>query len=146
MDKLKRLELEISAKADWSTSAFDEGFGCLGPQDFVNICELTDMYMDILGWENTDEVFAKVGELTNLNPDDEIKLSPTYKTNLIGLYNTIGALIASDREYNALSADEKFERDKTADTLLNIREVIQDSPEYQQELRDAIRKLRDDNK
>ena len=146
MDKLKRLELVILAKADWSTSAFDEGFGCLAPQDFVNICELTDMYMDILGWENTDEVFAKVGELTNLNPNDEIKLSPTYTTNLIGLYNTIGALIASDREYNALSADEKFERDKTADTLLNIREVIQNSPKYQQELRDAIRKLRDDNK
>ena len=145
MNKLKRLELEISAKADWSTSAFDEGFGCLAPQDFVNICELTDMYMDILGWENTDEVFVKIGELTNLNPNDEIELSPTYKTNLIGLYNTIGALIASDREYNALSADEKFERDKTADTLLNIREVIQDSPELQQELRDAVRKMLDDN-
>ena len=144
MNKLKRLELEISAKADWSTSAFDEGFGCLVPQDFVNICELTDMYMDILGWENTDEVFVKIGELTNLNPNDEIELSPTYKTNLIGLYNTIGALIASDREYNALSADEKFERDKTADTLLNIREVIQESPELQQELRDAVRKMLDD--
>ena len=100
--------------------------------------------MDILGWENTDEVFVKIGELTNLNPNDVIELSPTYKTNLIGLYNTIGALIASDREYNALSADEKFERDKTADTLLNIREVIQESPELQQELRDAIRKMLDD--
>ncbi len=49
----------------------------------------------------------------------------------------------SDREYNALTTDEKFERDKTADTLLNIREVIQESPEFQQELRDAIHKLRD---
>ncbi len=146
MDKLKRLELEISAKADWSTNAFDEGFGCLAPQDFVNICELTDMYMDILGWDNTDEAFAKVGELTNLNPNDQIKLSPTYTTSLLGLYNTIGALIASDRERQALSDDERLERDKTADTLLNIREVIQNSPELKDKLRDAVRKLRDDNK
>lgn len=144
MDKLKRLELEISAKADWSVSAFDDDFGGLAPQDFVNICELTNMYMDILGWDNTDEAFAKVGELTNLNPNDQIKLSPTYTTSLLGLYNTIGALIVSDREYQALSDDERLERDKTADTLLNIREVIQNSPELQQELRNTIRKMLDD--
>jgi len=64
---------------------------------------------------------------------------------LLGLYDTIGALIASDREYQALTPDEQFKRDQTADAFLEVQQEIRKNPELQQEFRDAIRKLRNDN-
>lgn len=141
MDKaeIARLELEISSKSDWSTKALDECFGALTPQDFVNIYELGERYMDI-GIDG-DDSFIKLGELTGLDPTLQFKLSPTYTTSLLGLYDTIGALIASDREYQALTPDEQFKREQIADGLLEVQQEIRKSPELQQEIRDAVRKL-----
>jgi hypothetical protein len=143
-NKIARLELEISSKSDWTTKALDECFGALTPQDFVNIYELGNSYLDI-GMEG-DDSFAKIGELTGLDPALEFNLSPTYRTSLLGLYDTIGALIASDREYQALTPDERFKRDQTADAFLEVQQEIRKSPELQQQLRDAVRKMLDDNK
>jgi len=61
-NKIARLELEISSKSDWTTKALDECFGALTPQDFVNIYELGNLYLDI-GMEG-DDSFTKIGELT----------------------------------------------------------------------------------
>jgi len=143
-NKIARLELEISSKSDWTTKALDECFGALTPQDFVNIYELGNLYLDI-GMEG-DDSFAKLGELTGLDPALEFNLSPTYRTSLLGLYDTIGALIASDREYQALTPDEQFKRDQTADAFLEVQQEIRKSSKLQQELRDAVRKMLDDNK
>jgi len=143
-NKIARLELEISSKSDWTTKALDECFGALTPQDFVNIYELGNLYLDI-GMEG-DDSFAKLGELTGLDPALEFNLSPTYRTSLLGLYDTIGALIASDREYQALTPDERFKRDQTADAFLEVQQEIRKSSKLQQELRDAVRKMLDDNK
>ena len=144
MDKaeIARLELEISSKSDWSTKALDECFGALTPQDFVNIYELGERYMDI-GIDG-DDSFIKLGELTGLDPTLQFKLSPTYTTSLLGLYDTIGALIASDREYQALTPDERFERDQIADGFLEVQQEIRKSPELQQLIRDAVRKMTGD--
>ena len=143
-NKIARLELEISSKSDWTTKALDECFGALTPQDFVNIYELGNLYLDI-GMEG-DDSFAKIGELTGLDSSLEFNLSPTYRTSLLGLYDTIGALIASDREYQALTPDERFKRDQTADAFLEVQQEIRKSSKLQQELRDAVRKMLDDNK
>ena len=143
-NKIARLELEISSKSDWTTKALDECFGALTPQDFVNIYELGNLYLDI-GMEG-DDSFARIGELTGLDSSLEFNLSPTYRTSLLGLYDTIGALIASDREYQALTPDEQFKRDQTADAFLEVQQEIRKSPELQQQLRDAVRKMLDDNK
>jgi len=143
-NKIARLELEISSKSDWTTKALDECFGALTPQDFVNIYELGNLYLDI-GMEG-DDSFARIGELTGLDSSLEFSLSPTYRTSLLGLYDTIGALIASDREYQALTPDEQFKRDQTADAFLEVQQEIRKSPELQQQLRDAVRKMLDDNK
>ena len=144
MDKaeIARLELEISSKSDWTTKAFEPDFGGLGPQDFVNIYELGERYMDI-GIDG-DDSFIKLGELTGLDPTLQFKLSPTYTTSLLGLYDTIGALIASDREYQALTPDERFKRDQTADAFLEVQQEIRKSPELQQMIRDAVRKMTGD--
>ena len=128
-NKIARLELEISSKSDWSTKALDECFGALTPQDFVNIHELGNLYIDI--GIDADDSFVKLGELTGLDPTIEFKLSPTYTTTLLGLYDTIGGLIASDREYNSLTPDEQFKRDQVADAFSEI----------QQEIRDGLREL-----
>jgi len=93
-----------------------------------------------------DDSFARIGELTGLDSSLEFSLSPTYRTSLLGLYDTIGALIASDREYQALTPDEQFKRDQTADAFLEVQQEIRKSPELQQQLRDAVRKMLDDNK
>lgn len=138
-NKIAKLELEISSKSDWTTKALDECFGALTPQDFVNIYELGELYMDI-GIDG-DDSFVKLGELTGLDPTLEIKLSPTYGTSLLGLYDTIGGLIASDREYQALTPDEQFKREQTADAFLEVQQEIRKSPELQQEFRDAVRKF-----
>jgi len=143
-NKIARLELEISSKSDWTTKGLEPDFGALTPQDFVNIYELGNLYLDI-GMEG-DDSFAKIGELTGLDHTLEFKISPTYSTSLLGLYDTIGALIASDREYQALTPDERFKRDQTADAFLEIQQEIRKSPELQQQLRDAVRKMLDDNK
>ena len=144
MDKaeIARLELEISSKSDWTTKAFEPDFGGLEPQDFVNIYELGERYMDI-GIDG-DDSFIKLGELTGLDPTLQFKLSPTYTTSLLGLYDTIGALIASDREYQALTPDERFKRDQTADAFLEVQQEIRKSPELQQMIRDAVRKMTGD--
>ena len=146
MDKaeIARLELEISSKSDWTTKAFEPDFGGLGPQDFVNIYELGERYMDI-GIDG-DDSFIKLGELTGLDPTLQFKLSPTYTTSLLGLYDTIGALIASDREYQALTPDEQFKREQTADAFLEAQQEIRKSPELQQKFREAVRKMTGDNK
>ena len=146
MDKaeIARLELEISSKSDWTTKAFEPDFGGLEPQDFVNIHDLGNLYMDLFGWDNCDEGFAKLGELTGLDHKLEFKISPTYSTSLLGLYDTIGALIASDREYQALTPDERFKRDQTADAFLEVQQEIRKSPELQQMIRDAVRKMTGD--
>jgi hypothetical protein len=128
-NKIARLELEISSKSDWTTKALDESFGGLVPQDFVNIHELGNLYIDI--GIDADDSFVKLGELTGLDPTLEFKLSPTYTTTLLGLYDTIGGLIASDREYNSLTPDEQFKRDQVADAFSEI----------QQEIRDGLREL-----
>lgn len=140
--EIARLELEISSKSDWSTKALDECFGALTPQDFVNIYELGERYMDI-GIDG-DDSFIKLGELTGLDPTLQFKLSPTYTTSLLGLYDTIGALIASDREYQALTPDERFKRDQIADGFLEVQQEIRKSPELQQLIRDAVRKMTGD--
>lgn len=140
-NKISKLELEISARADWSTKALDECFGGLEPQDFVNISELCNSYMDI--GIDADDAFIKIGELTGLDPALEFKLSPTYTTSLLGLYSTIGGLIASDREHNSLTPDEQFKREQTADAFLAAQQVIRSSAEIEKEFRDAVRKLRD---
>ncbi len=141
-DKIEELELEISSKSDWTTKALDECFGALAAQDFVNIYELGNLYLDI-GMEG-DDSFAKLGELTGLDSSLEFNLSPTYRTSLLGLYDTIGALIASDREYQALTPDEQFKRDQTADAFLEVQQEIRKSPELQQLIRDTIRKMTGD--
>ena len=140
-NKISKLELEISARSDWSTKALEPDFGGLGPQDFVNISELCDSYMDI--GIDADDAFIKIGELTGLDPALEFKLSPTYTTSLLGLYSTIGGLIASDREHNSLTPDEQFKREQTADAFLAAQQVIRSSAEIEKEFRDAVRKLRD---
>jgi hypothetical protein len=145
-NKIARLELEISSKSDWTAKGLEPDFGALTPQDFVNIHELGNLYMDLFGWDNCDEGFAKLGELTGLDHTLEFKISPTYSTSLLGLYDTIGALIASDREYQALTPDERFKRDQTADAFLEVQEEVRKSPELRQILRDAIRRMLDDNK
>ncbi len=141
-NKIAKLELEISSKNDWTTKALDECFGALTPQDFVNIYELGNLYLDI-GMEG-DDSFAKLGELTGLDSSLEFNLSPTYRTSLLGLYDTIGALIASDREYQALTPDEQFKRDQTADAFLEVQQEIRKSPELQQLIRDTVRKMTGD--
>jgi hypothetical protein len=128
-NKIARLELEISSKSDWTTKALEPDFGGLVPQDFVNIHELGNLYIDI--GIDADDSFVKLGELTGLDPTLEFKLSPTYTTTLLGLYDTIGGLIASDREYNSLTPDEQFKRDQVADAFSEI----------QQEIRDGLREL-----
>ena len=137
-NKIAKLELEISSKNDWTTKAFDECFGALTPQDFVNIHELGNLYMDI--GIDADDSFVKLGELTGLDPTLEFKLSPTYTTSLLGLYDTIGGLIASDREYNSLTPDEQFKREQTADALLEVQQEIRKSSELQKKIRDVVRK------
>lgn len=146
MDKaeIARLELEISSKSDWTTKALDESFGGLTPQDFVNIYELGELYMNI--GIDADDSFVKLGELTGLDPTLEIKLSPAYGTSLLGLYDTIGGLIASDRENQALTPDEQFKRDQTADAFLEAQQEIRKNLKLQQEFRDAVRKITDDKK
>ena len=141
-NKIARLELEISSKSDWTTKALDECFGALTPQDFVNIYELGNLYLDI-GMDG-DDSFVKLGELTGLDPTSEFKLSPTYTTSLLGLYDTIGGLIASDREFQALTPDEQFKREQTADAFLEVQQEIRKSPELQKKIRDAVRKMTDD--
>lgn len=140
-NKIAQLELEISTKSDWSTKAFDECFGALGPQDFVNIYELGELYLD-LGIDG-DDAFAKIGELTGLDPTLEFKLSPTYTTSLLGLYDTIGALIAADREFQALTPEQKFRREQAADAFLEVQQAIRSNPKIKQEFLDAVRKLQD---
>ena len=140
-NKIAKLELEISSKSDWTTKALEPDFGGLGPQDFVNISELCDSYMDI--GIDADDAFIKIGELTGLDPALEFKLSPTYTTSLLGLYSTIGGLIASDREHNSLTPDEQFKREQTADAFLAAQQVIRSGAEIEKEFRDAVRKLRD---
>ena len=146
MDKaeIARLELEISSKSDWTTKALEPDFGGLTPQDFVNIYELGNLYLDI-GIDG-DDSFVKLGELTGLDATLEFKLSPTYTTSLLGLYDTIGGLIASDREYNSLTPDERFKREQTADAFLEAQQEIRKSPELQQKFREAVRKMTGDNK
>ena len=143
-NKIAKLELEISSKSDWTTKALEPDFGGLTPQDFVNIYELGERYMDI-GIDG-DDSFIKLGELTGLDPTLQFKLSPTYTTSLLGLYDTIGALIASDREYQALTPDEQFKREQTADAFLEAQQEIRKSPELQQKFREAVRKMTGDNK
>ena len=92
---------------------------------------------------DADDAFIKIGELTGLDPALEFKLSPTYTTSLLGLYSTIGGLIASDREHNSLTPDEQFKREQTADAFLAAQQVIRSSAEIEKEFRDAVRKLRD---
>lgn len=140
-NKIAQLELEIISKSDWSTKALDESFGGLEPQDFVNIYELSELYMDI--GIDADDVFIKIGELTGLDPALEFKLSPTYTTNLLGLYSTIGGLIASDRETQSLTPDERFRREQTADAFLEAQQEIRASAKLKQEFRDAVRRLQD---
>lgn len=123
-NKIAKLELEISSKSDWTTKALQPDFGGLEPQDFVNIHELGNSYMDI--GIDADDSFVKLGELTGLDPTLEFKLSPTYTTTLLGLYDTIGGLIASDREHNALTPDEQFKREQTADAFLEIQQAIRE--------------------
>ena len=141
-NKIARLELEILSKSDWTTKALEPDFGGLAPQDFVNIHELGNSYIDI--GIDADDSFVKLGELTGLDPTLEFKLSPTYTTSLLGLYDTIGGLIASDREHNALTPDEQFKREQTADALLEAQQEIRKSLKLQQELRDGLRKSLDD--
>ena len=123
-NKIAKLELEISSKSDWTTKALEPDFGGLVPQDFVNIHELGNIYIDI--GIDSDDSFVKLGELTGLDPTLEFKLSPTYTTTLLGLYDTIGGLIASDREHNALTPDEQFKREQTADAFLEIQQAIRE--------------------
>ena len=139
MEKIQRLELEISSKLDWSTKALDDSFGGLVPQDFVNIYELCDLYMDI--GIDADDAFAKLSELTGLDLAPQFNLSPTYGTNLLGLYATIGGFIASDREYNSLTPDERFRSEQVADAFLEVQQEVRKSTELQQKLRDDLRKL-----
>lgn len=141
-DKITRLELEISSKSDWTTKAFEPDFGGLTPQDFVNIYKLGELYMDI-GIDG-DDSFIKLGELTGLDPTLEIKLSPTYTTTLLGLYDTVGGLITSDRENQALTPNEQFKREQTADAFLEVQQEIRENPELQKKIRDAVRKMTDD--
>ena len=143
-NKIAKLELEISSKSDWTTKALEPDFGGLTPQDFVNIYELGNLYLDI-GIDG-DDSFVKLGELTGLDPASELKLSPTYTTSLLGLYDTIGGLIASDREFQALTPDERFKREQTADAFLEAQQEIRKSPELQQKFREAVRKMTGDNK
>ena len=141
-NKIARLELEILSKSDWTTKALEPDFGGLAPQDFVNIHELGNLYIDI--GIDADDSFVKLGELTGLDPTLEFKLSPTYTTSLLGLYDTIGGLIASDREHNSLTPDERFKREQTADALLEAQQEIRKSLKLQQEIRDGLRKSLDD--
>ena len=138
-DKIARLELEISSKSDWTTKAFEPDFGGLTPQDFVNIYELGNLYLDI-GIDG-DDSFVKLGELTGLDPTLEIKLSPTYTTTLLGLYDTVGGLITSDRENQALTPNEQFKREQTADAILEAQHEIRKNPELHPKFREAVRKL-----
>ncbi len=138
-DKIARLELEISSKSDWTTKALDDSFGELVPQDFVNIYELGDLYLDI-GMDG-DDSFAKLGELTGLDPTLEFNLSPTYRTSLLGLYDTIGRHIATDREEQAMTPEELFKRRQVADAFLEAQQELRKNPELQQKFREAVRKL-----
>jgi len=138
-NKIAQLELEISTKSDWSTNAFDECFGALGPQDFVNIYELGELYAE-MGIDG-DDAFAKIGELTGLDPTLEFKLSPIYTTSLLGLYDTIGYLIAADREFQALTPEQKFKREQTADAFLEMQQEIRANPKIRQEFLDAVRRM-----
>jgi len=140
-NKIAQLELEISSKSDWTTKALDECFGGLGPQDFVNICELGELYLDI--GIDADDAFIKLGELTGLDPALEFKLSPTYTTSLLGLYSTIGGLILSDREFRALTPEEQFKREQTADAFLEAQQVVRANAKLKEEFRDAVRRLQD---
>jgi len=137
--KIAQLELEVSSRSDWSTNALDECFGALGPQDFVNIYELGELYADI-GMDG-DDAFAKIGELTGLDPTLEFKLSPTYTTSLLGLYDTIGALIAADREFQSLTPEQQFRREQTADAFLEVQQEIRSNPKIRQEFLDAVRRM-----
>ncbi len=143
-NKIAKLELEISSKSDWTTKALEPDFGGLAPQDFVNIYELGNLYLDI-GMEG-DDSFAKLGELTGLDSSLEFNLSPTYRTSLLGLYDTIGGFIATDREERAMTPDELFKREQTADAFLEAQQKIRESVELQQKFRDAVRKMTGDNK
>jgi len=142
-DKIEKLELEISSKSDWTTKALDECFGALAAQDFVNIYELGNLYMDTL--DDYEEGIAKLGKLTGLDPTLEFKLSPTYTTTLLGLYDTIGGLIAGDREFRALTPEQQFKRDQVADAFLEAQQEIRKNPELQQKFRDAVRNLPNEN-
>ena len=124
MDKKEILETAIRMKSDWSTKALDELFGGLGPQDFVNIYELGEIYLDEFGTDDADLVFVKLGELTELDPNETIKLSSTYSTSLLGLYDTIGRLIVEDRERQEMSPDERFVMDHREQTYLEAQEAI----------------------
>jgi hypothetical protein len=138
-NKIANLELEISARSDWSTKALEPDFGGLVPQDFVNIYDLGNLYLDI-GMDG-DDSFAKLGELTGLDPALEFNLSPTYRTSLLGLYDTIGGFIATDREEQAMTPEELFKIEQTADAFLEAQQEIRKNPELQQKFRDAVRKM-----
>ena len=138
-DKIARLELEISSKSDWTTKALDDSFGELVPQDFVNIYELGELYLDI--GMDADDSFAKLGELTGLDPALEFNLSPTYRTSLLGLYDTIGGHIATDRKEQAMTPEELFKRRQVADAFLETQQELRKNPELQQKFREAVRKL-----
>lgn len=121
MDKREMLETEIRMKSDWSTKAFDELLGGLEPQDFVNIYELGELYLD----DNMDEdPFEKIAALTKLDNVCLIKLSETYSTSLLGLYDTIGRMIVEDRERQAMSVDEKLVMDQKEQAYLESQEAI----------------------
>lgn len=126
MDKKETLETAIRMKSDWSTKAFDELFGGLEPQDFVNIYELGEIYLDELGMDEADEVFVRLAALTGLKQDDLIKLSDTYSTSLLGLYDTIGRLVSEDRERQEMSPDEKFAMDQKEQAYLEAQEAIRE--------------------
>jgi hypothetical protein len=138
-NKIAKLELEISSKSDWTTKALEPDFGGLVPQDFVNIYELGNLYLDI-GMDG-DDSFAKLGELTGLDPILEFNLSPTYRTSLLGLYDVIGGFIATDREEQVMTPEELFKREQTADAFLEAQQEIRKNPELQQKFRDAVRKM-----
>ena len=140
-NKIAQLELEIASKSDWSTNALDECFGGLEPQDFVNICELGELYLDM--GIDADDAFIKLGELTGLDPALEFKLSPTYTASLLGLYATIGGLILSDREFRDLSPDEQFKREQTADAFLEAQQVVRANAKLKEEFRNVVRRLQD---
>ena len=140
-NKKETLELNILSK-DWSAKSFDEDFGGLGINDFVDLYELGELYADEARANDTeDNSYEMLVELTGIE-DTKLELAKGVNYSLLGIYLAIGSRIAEDRYVRALDPASQQLRDEWIASLANAQDALRAlSPEDKQKFIDEVKEL-----